>query len=321
MKSKFIIFRVIEILMIPFTWLTVLWCKAIRRAGFKNAPVSEKIFMSAGIYPLTDHYYEPLINPHKYLNPALRENRQLPGIDLNDKMQLSLLESFNYNEELLAFPLKKQSELEYAYDNGSFKSGDAEYLYSTVRHFKPARVIEIGSGNSTLLVASAIKKNIAEDKHYSCEHICIEPYEQPWLEKTDAKIIRKKVEDMELGFFTTLQENDILFIDSSHMIRPQGDVLFEYLTLLPLLNKGVIVHIHDIFTPNDYLHEWLFSERLFWNEQYLLEAFMSFNAAFEVIGALNYLSHHHTTAFSSKCPIFAKEKGREPGSFWIRKIK
>ncbi|WP_343304450.1 class I SAM-dependent methyltransferase [Chitinophaga niabensis] len=319
-KIAFFILRILEILLAPFLWLFILWCKVIRRVGSKHAPVSEKLFMKEGIFPLTDHYYEPLINPAKYLNPALRENRNLTGIDLNDQGQLNLLQRFNYNEELLSFPEKKRNELEYAYDNDSFKSGDAEYLFSMVRHFKPNRIIEIGSGNSTLLVAAAIKRNSQESGDYKCAHICIEPYEQPWLEKLDAEIIRKRVEEIDLDFFGTLKENDILFIDSSHIIRPQGDVLFEYLTLLPTLNKGVIVHVHDIFTPNDYLHEWIFTRHLFWNEQYLLEAFLSFNSKFEVIGAVNYLSHHYKEAFSEKCPAFAREQNREPGSFWMRRV-
>jgi len=75
-----------------------------------------------------------------------------------------------------------------------------------------------------------------------------------------------------------------LFIDSSHIIRPQGDVLFEYLEILPILNAGVFVHIHDIFTPKDYLSEWILDGKVFWNEQYLLEAFLSFNTCFKIMG-------------------------------------
>lgn len=94
-----------------------------------------------------------------------------------------------------------------------------------------------------------------------------------WLEEVGVSVVRKKVEEVELSFFSRLQGNDILFIDSSHIICPQGDVLFEYLELLPSLNKGVIVHVHDIFSPKNYLKQWLQDEIWFWNEQYLLEAF------------------------------------------------
>ena len=93
------------------------------------------------------------------------------------------------------------------------------------------------------------------------------------LEKIGVTVIRQKVEGLGKAVFAELEKGDILFIDSSHIIRPQGDVLFEYLESLPSLNRGVIVHIHDIFSPKDYLKEWVTNEVRFWNEQYLLEAF------------------------------------------------
>jgi hypothetical protein len=122
---------------------------------------------------------------------------------------------------------------------------------------------------------------------------------------------------MDKSLFQKLGPNDILFIDSSHIIRPQGDVLFEYLELLPTLKSGVLIHVHDIFTPKDYLDEWVLDNHLLWNEQYLLEAFLTFNTQFKIIGALNYMSHHHRDQFAEKCPVFAKQPGREPGAFWM----
>ena len=89
---------------------------------------------------------------------------------------------------------------------------------------------------------------------------------------------------------------------------------------MPRLAKGVIVHVHDIFSPKDYLDDWILRDGLMWNEQYLLEAFLSNNHDFEVIGALNYLAHNYTKEFSEKCPIFAQQLGREPGAFWIRRL-
>lgn len=280
-----------------------------------NFPFSKKIFLSIGIIPIIDHYYEPLFNP-KHLRYSLRKERFLPGIDFNDKEQLEILNNFNYNDELLQFPLNKtNNELIYCYNVGAFLSGDAEYWYNMIRLFKPKKIIEIGSGSSTLMASNAINKNILESIHNKCEHICIEPYEQKWLEEIGVKVIREKVEDVGLDIFKTLNGNDILFIDSSHIIRPQGDVLFEYLELLPSLNKGVIIHIHDVFTPRDYLDEW-FGEN-FWNEQYLLEAFLTNNKEFKIIGATNYLSHKYNELFSSKCPIYRTQEQREPGSFYI----
>jgi len=139
----------------------------------------------------------------------------------------------------------------------------------------------------------------------------------PWLEQTAVSVVRRKVEDLDVGFFSELQEDDVLFIDSSHIIRPDGDVLFEYLELLPTLKKGVIVHVHDIFSPRNYLEEWLVEKVLFWNEQYLLEAFLTHNSSWAIVGSLNYLRHHHYESLKTAAPFLTPE--REPGSFYMQK--
>ena len=275
--------------------------------------------MQLGILPVLDHYYQPLINPKKHLRKSLRDDRELPGIDFNTEEQLNLLAEFNYNQELLKFSIRKKKGIEFYYENDSYGSGDAEYLYNMIRHFKPRRIIEIGSGYSTLMARNAIAANKIDNPDYPCHHICIEPYEQPWLKEIEIELIREKVECIEKSFFQQLESGDILFIDSSHMIRPQGDVLFEYLELLPTLKPGVLIQVHDIFTPKDYLDNWVYNDHSLWNEQYLLEAFISFNTEFRIIGALNYLAHNYSKEFEEKCPVFASQPGREPGAFWIIK--
>jgi len=302
----------------PLTYLSVAWLKFVKLKSKAN--YGEKIFMKFGLLPVLDHYYQPLINPKKHLKKSLRDDRPLPGIDFNTAEQLELLSKFNYNDELLKFPLYKEKEHEFFYENKIYYTGDAEYLYNMIRHFKPGSIIEIGSGYSTLMAINAVKKNKAEDRDYKCRHICIEPYEQPWLANLEIELVREKAESTGLSLFQQLKANDILFIDSSHIIRPQGDVLFEYLELLPVLQPGVIIHVHDIFSPKDYLDEWVLDQHLLWNEQYLLEAFLSCNTNFKVIGALNYLTHKHRNELASKCPVFAKQPWREPGAFWFMKI-
>jgi hypothetical protein len=168
------------------------------------------------------------------------------------------------------------------------------------------------------MAIKAIISNQEEDPGYQCKHVCIEPYEMPWLEETGVSVHRKKIEDIDPAFFSELEENDILFIDSSHIIRPQGDVLYEYLELLPTLNAGVTVHIHDIFSPRNYLRHWLEDEVRFWNEQYLLEAFLSNNRDWKITGALNYLHHNYYDKLKSVAPFLTP--AREPGSFYIQKI-
>jgi len=301
----------------PITLFSTYWLRFV--ISIKSSKFSDKIFMKLGVLPILDQYYQPLINPRKHLKKSLRENRNLPGIDLNIKEQLELINQFDFNDELLNYSINKTKDLQFYFNNESYMSGDAEYLYNFIRHFKPKRIIEIGSGYSTLITNHALSKNLEENPDKLISHICIEPFEQEWLSKMNIELIRKKVEDIDLSFFNTLNENDILFIDSSHIIRPQGDILYEYLEILPILNKGVIVHIHDIFTPKDYLDKWIYDEHFLWNEQYLLEAFLTSNKNFKILAALNFLSHEYKEKFSAKAPIYNVQKNREPGAFWIQK--
>jgi hypothetical protein len=149
--------------------------------------------------------------------------------------------------------------------------------------------------------------------------LCIEPFEAPWLESTGVRVLRQRVEEIDPTLFAELEENDMLFIDSSHIIRPQGDVVTEYLEILPSLPRGIIVHVHDILTPRDYLREWVVDRMVLWNEQYLLEAFLSGNDSWKIVGALNLLKHRHFAQLQRACPYLTPE--REPGSFYIQRVK
>jgi predicted O-methyltransferase YrrM len=310
--------RILDILGIPLTLITIGWSKVITISDENNMPATYRILRRFGILPVRDHYYEPLINPQKHLKNPLDRDRYLPGIDMNIEYQLELLKQFKFGDELNVLPRQHTKKREYHFNNGRFDSGDSEFLYNMIRHFKPARMIEIGSGMSTLMAQHAFQKNKKENNGYDYIHTCIEPYEVPWLESTGVEVIRKKAEDLPLDLFRNLQTNDILFIDSSHIIRPQGDVLTEFLEILPGLNPGVIVHIHDIFTPKDYPADWIFTKHRLWNEQYLLEAFLSNNSKYSVMGALNFLRNHYPNELYAACPVIGTQPNRQPGSFWIR---
>jgi predicted O-methyltransferase YrrM len=315
------IYPLLDILLSPFTLLASVLLFSIRKMRIVNMPVSKWIFKKVGVFPISNHYYEPLFDD-RLLKRPLDLDRNLPGINWNDAVQLTLLEKFHFQDELAAIPFEKETQdFSFYYDNPSLRPGDAEYLYSMVRQFMPSRIIEIGSGYSTLLVQKAISDIRVLKQDYTIEHICIEPYEMPWLEKTGVRVIRELVEDLKPDFFKSLGENDILFIDSSHMVRPQGDVLFEFLEILPVLQKGVIIHVHDIYSPRDYPKELLVDDVMFWNEQYILESFLTCNPSFEIIGALNYLKIHYAQAVYAKLPVLGKRTDEVPGSFWIRKIK
>ena len=309
-----------DFFMTPFTWLASLWLCAIRMAGVKYFPFARRVFRSTGVFPIRDHYFEPMVNP-AHLRLPLDQNRELPGIQLNIPAQLERLAGFDFNDELKRIPTDRIRPGEFFYNNPAFGSGDAEILYSFIRTVKPRRFIEVGCGYSTLMARLAIEKNKAEDPSYDCELICIEPYEAHWLEGLGIRVIRERLELLPLDFFQQLQKNDMLFIDSSHVIRPQGDVVREYLEILPSLRAGVYIHIHDIYTPKDYHPYVIIEEAYIWTEQYLLEALLTGNRDFTVIFSMYYLAHHHRAELLAKCPVLSQQTGNRMGaSFWIQKI-
>lgn len=306
-----------DIFLFPFIFLSAIALKIIRRVGVQRLPNCKNALMTIGVFPICNHYYEPQFD-FRGKNQPFSKDRILPGVNWNIPEQLKLLSSFSYGHELDGMPHEQSDSLGFYLKNKNFKSGDAEYWYQIIRCTKPRRIFEVGSGHSTLIAIQAIRANCLDDSTYKCKHLCIEPYEMSWLEKTGVTVVRQKVENLDTCFFSELENGDILFIDSSHVIRPQGDVLFEYLELLPTLNKGVIVHVHDIFSPRNYLKQWLEDEVKFWNEQYLIEAFLTHNNNWKIIGALNYLHHHHYEQLKAVAQFLTPD--REPGSLYIQKI-
>ncbi|MBU0697699.1 MAG: class I SAM-dependent methyltransferase [Bacteroidetes bacterium] len=311
-KIKKYLTKVLDLIFFPVVVISAFLYREVRRVGIQKFPLTKKTLIKIGVMPIRDQYYEPLFNA-VHLKEPLSKERSLNAINWNAKEQVEFLRSFKYQDELQNLSDVFVNDTTFHFNNGSFESGDAEYWYQMIRLKKPKKIMEIGSGNSTKIARLAIEANGKN----SCEHICIEPYEMPWLEKISVQTIREKVENIPIDFFKKLEAGDILFIDSSHVIRPQGDVLHEYLQILPSLNSGVIVHIHDIFSPRDYPHEWIIEEIRLWNEQYLLEAFLSNNNEWKILGAVNYLRHHYFDLLSEKCPRLIAS--REPASFYMVK--
>ncbi len=302
-----------SMLVVPGAYLL----RKYRDTGSQCYPRTTARLRKIGVFPITNHYYEPLFDD-RLLERPLALQRPLPGIDLNIDGQLALLGELARADELRQanFAGPRASELDFRLDNGSFGEGDADFLYQILRWLKPAKIVEVGSGHSTKVARLALECNRAETG-VAAVHVCIEPYEQPWLEKLGGvSVVRSRVEHCSIDWANELAPGDLLFIDSSHMIRPQGDVLEEYLSILPRLRAGVYVHVHDVFTPRDYPRAWVVDDVKFWNEQYLLEALLTDTDRYEVVAALNHLKHEHYDALARVCPYL--EAGSEPGSFYLR---
>lgn len=315
--------RYVRLVMDPLTAVLALVAggvfRTVRAWGLDRLPLTRRALDLVGVLPIRRHYHEPLFHASD-LRHALQAPRNLPGLDLREEAQLALLDEFNYESELTAFPMKDPGTGGFHYDNGMFESGDAELWYSMVRHRKPRMIVEVGSGMSTHLARAALRQNAEEVRGYSCRHVCIEPFEADWLEGAGVETVRKRVEEVDIALFEALGPGDILFIDSSHVIRPQGDVLFLYLAVLPRLRAGVIIHAHDIFTPRDYPSAWVLKRKWLWNEQYLLEALLTENTRLEVLLAANYLAHDRKAALAAKAPAFRRQASwSEPGSIYLRR--
>jgi hypothetical protein len=279
-----------------------------------------------GFHVTPVHFYQPIPDTRSLPKTLWDRRSELVGIDMNSSMQLDLLRTCfpKFQSEYEQFPTTPTEEPGHFYlNNHLFDGTDALVAYCMVRHFQPRLIIEIGSGFSSLLLGQAAAKN------NTSALICIEPYPQEFLKQGFPglhRLIEKKVEDIDLKFFSELHAGDILFIDSSHTVKIGGDVNYLFLEVLPRLEPGVIVHIHDIFLPFEYRRDWVLDEFRFWTEQYLLQAFLAFNSEFEVLMASSYLAHRYLEDLKAAFPSLEKVKSTVPnpvrwggGSFWMRR--
>jgi hypothetical protein len=300
-----------------------LTARAIARllCRFAHDPKYFELWQSHGFHVLPSDYHQPV--PDTRVLPLSLWNRvsDLPFVDMREEHQKQLLLQIveRFKNEYTSMPQGASTE-EFGYylGNIAFEAVDAEILYGLIRLLKPKRMYEIGSGFSTLLAADALRRNRADG--HSCRFITIDPYPSEELEgklPSDVKLCRLPVQDVSLGEFESLCENDILFIDSSHVCRIGSDVQFLFLEVLPRIRPGVVVHVHDIFIPVEYPKQWVIDWHRFWNEQYLLQMFLSFNTVFEVLWAGQWMHIKHPDLLMKAFPSY--KPGVSPASFWFRR--
>ena len=263
------------------------------------------------------HYYEPLPDFRDITPDATERRRVSPAIDfaLDRQRQLARRLGVSYGAELDA--LTKGFD----FTNEYFAGLDAGLYYALIRELGPSRVIEVGAGMSTRIASFALQRNRADGRGGLLT--CIEPDPQPRLTDNmpDVELIASRIEDVPLERFDALEAGDILFIDSSHALRFGGDVCREYLEILPRLKPGVWIHVHDIFFPQDYPARWLVEQRLAFNEQYLLEAFLAFNRAFAVRAVNFWLAADHLEDVRALAPAgLSADTHHGRGSFWMQRI-
>jgi hypothetical protein len=285
--------------------------------------ISYKYFdywQSRGFHVSASHYYQPIPDTSKLIEKIFNNESELLGLDMRVGSQKQLLKKLkNFKNELLGFKkldesVNDQTNPNFFFGNMAFDNVDALFYYGLIRHLKPKNIIEVGSGWSTKIAAQAVQKN------KDTKLISIEPYPQPILKKGFnglSELIEKPVQEVSKNIFKTLKSGDILFIDSSHTVKIGGDVNYLFFEILPILKKGVYVHVHDIFFPFDYPKDWVLKEHRFWTEQYMLQAFLMYSDVFEVVYSNSYMYHNHRKVVKN---VFGSAPELHGGSFWMKKI-
>src|SRR2546426_59246 len=243
-----------------------------------------KMFPSAegiGVHILPVHFYMPVPNTAGLQESVWSARFDRAGVwTLNAQRQLSLLSELGrFAAELEAVP-EESHESGFYWNNPPYCQTDAAVYYSMIRYFQPASIVEVGAGYSTLIAASACLRKgdtVLE---------AIDPYPPPFLATPVpglTRLITEPVQKISPDRFQALRENDILFIDSTHVCKIASDVNYLMFSVLPGLKEGVLIHLHDIFLPWEYPRSWVRDYNIFWNEQYLLLAFLMFNDQFEIV--------------------------------------
>lgn len=297
--------------------------------SLKNLPVVGKWVRKINTYRTripAGHFYSPIVSPEdikkreSQIYPPLKN--KLVGIDLKEDEQKKMFSvSFQkfYNE--IPFSEEVSVTNRYHYNNKYFGHADATSLYFAIRQFKPKRIIEVGSGFS-----SAVMLDVNERFFNNAIKLSfIEPYPErlySLLRNNDRDFTEVKVSDVQsvdLEYFTQLRENDILFIDSTHVSKTGSDVNYLLFDILPRLNKGVIIHIHDIFFPFEYPKEWVIygNGRFGWNEAYILRAFLMYQVDYEIVIFNDFMQSFHKQGVLKDMPNYTAH-GRG-GSIYLRK--
>ena len=295
-----------------------------------------------GINVTPNHFYWPIPDINELEKREWPTSMATMSFDFHFARQLKMLDRMtaDYGNEWTAFPDRPvNGSGGYHHNNGFFEMVDAEIAYGFVRQHRPARIIEIGTGFSTRVMAAALQMNKQIDGAGG-EIISIDPKPERVPQNGFSNfvtVIPSAVQDVDLNLFQSLGPNDILFIDSSHVVSVGSDVVREYLEIIPSLRSGVLVHIHDIFFPSDYPREAVLQNMCFWSEQYLVQAFLSFNNKFEVLWASSAMQAYYPEALEAAFPRWKtsfkdmpKEAGRWvpsqddervwPSSLWIRRV-
>ena len=299
-----------------------------------------RMFQRFGITVSPNHYYWPVPDFRELEARTWPAEEDPVGLDLGYDRQLAFLRDvvpqYAREWESDAAPFFSVS---YSYNNGFFETIDAEIAYTLVRHYKPRRIVEVGGGYSSRVMAAALDMNLKLDGVHG-ELVTIDPFPDRFPKKAlsdRVHLIPQTIQNVDLDVFLSLQSGDFLFLDSSHVVGIGSDVVREYLEIVPRVSSGVIIHAHDIFIPADYPREAVLHNLAFWSEQYLLQAMLMFSPRFEVLWgssamqsraadelekAFPHWKQSYRNMPAEKRSFLPTRDGQRvwPSSFWMRKL-
>src|SRR5262245_31675908 len=267
------------------------------------------------------HFHSPIVNPGE-ARPYVRteanpEPSLLAGLDISlDRMR----DFWMANRSIVAqtpFPQHATGGARYYYWNDVYPIGDATIYRLMLHARRPRRIVEVGSGFST-----AVALDTLDELQLHTSITCIEPDPQRLfglIARRDRKritLINAKVQDVPLSHFRELDRDDILFIDSTHVIKTGSDVNHELFHVLPALNNGVLIHFHDIHYPFEYPDKWLYELNYSWNEVYALRAFLMHNLNYRIDFMTDLFGKRFPGLIEETFPAFLLNPG---GSLWLTK--
>lgn len=269
-----------------------------------------------GIHITPVHFYDPIPDTRTLNDEIFNKSPHFPELKINEENQISILKRLGkYSHELKNIPQKSTKPNEFFYENGQFPNFDAVIYYSMIREFKPKTIVEVGSGFSTLIASLAAQKN--EDTKINC----VEPYPRDFLKKglpNLDELVVKKVQDVPITKFQEIRKNDILFIDSTHISTIGSDVNYLILHVIPELKPGTIIHVHDCPLPYEMSRYRIMERKRFWNEMYLIWAFLMGNVKYEIM-LLNYFLIKKYPSLIKEIFPMTQEK-LSGASLWFQKL-
>jgi predicted O-methyltransferase YrrM len=291
------------------------------RDGLKEHCARLQELLSNVSYP-PGHFYSPVVDvndAHAIEAASARGHAPLPaGVRIDPEQMTMRMQRWAEYSLLFPFPRNQSSDYRFYFDNPFFACHDATALFSILMEFKPRRVVEVGCGFSSGLLLDASQRFFEDRLDITLIDPSLDQHKDTfeWLRSPNARLLNQKVQDVSLDVFERLGENDILFIDSSHVSKTGSDVNHYLFRIVPRLKTGVLLHIHDILFPFEYPEDWVLKEKRSWNEAYLVHAFLQFNQAFEVIYWANFAWHCLHQALARLMPLCLENEG---GSLWLRR--